>query len=96
MLRNPPLAQRLVARAFALGLDPALSLAAQGAHLARLAVDAPGAVELAVRGIEAGPDSDSPWAVQAIEALRVAARLVAADLGGPPGGVTARDLGGVS
>lgn len=69
------MAQRLVARAFVLGLDSALSLLERAALLARLAVGSPGALENAAQRIEAGPDWKHPWAPQAVEALRVAARI---------------------
>lgn len=74
--RSRPLTQRLVARAFVLGLDAQLSTADQAEHLVRLAVADPTALHLAVRCIETGPDSTSPLAVHAITALKVAAHIV--------------------
>ncbi|MGQ0432159.1 MAG: hypothetical protein ACT452_07110 [Microthrixaceae bacterium] len=77
--RNPSLAHRLVARAFVLALDPALSVAERGAHLALLAVRSPASLELAIRGIEVGPHRASERGAQAVVALRAAIGLVTAE-----------------
>ena len=74
-MRSLPLTQRLEARAFALGLDSRLTTADRASHLARLAAADPGALDLAVRRIEIGPDHTSPRALQAIAALKVAATI---------------------
>ena len=74
-MRSQPLTQRLVARALVLGLDAHLSTADQAVHLARLAARNPGALTLAVRRIETGPDRRSPLAVQAVTALEAAAAI---------------------
>ena len=74
-VRSQTLTQRLAARAFALALDAELSTADQVVHLARLAAGDPGALDLAVRIIEAWPERSSPLAVQAVTALKAAAAI---------------------
>lgn len=83
MLRSRPLGQRLVARAFVLGLDPALDQDEQGEHLARLANGSAASLKLAIRGIEAGPDRESSRGVRAIAALQAAVFVTARDAGLP-------------
>src|SRR4051812_34400577 len=76
MLQGRPLVHQLVARAFVLGLDPSLTTAAQAVRLARLAAGDRAQLERAVRIIESHPNHRSPLAVQAVEALQVAATIV--------------------
>ena len=75
-MRTWQMTQRLVARAFVLGLDADLTTADQAVQLVRLAGADLEALDVAVRRIEAGPERTSPLAAQAITALKVAADIV--------------------
>jgi hypothetical protein len=70
--------QRLVARAFALGLDPELTAAARADHLARLAAGDREALVQAARHIDHRAQPRSPLADQAVVALEIAAGLAGA------------------